>query len=54
MGQEKSKEYQRNADSATRIARFHALVKEFETEGGFSKKQAVYLINLLEEFIPLI
>ena len=54
MGQEKSKEYAENYNQSMRQKRYESLITEFILEGGFTKKQAIYLINLLQDYVPIV
>ena len=34
--------------------RFDAIIAEFIMDGGFTEQQAIYLVNLLNNYIPLV
>ena len=40
-------------EMSERYKRARAWVEEMRKEGGFTKKQAVYLVKMLNDFIPL-
>lgn len=44
----------KDLDAVTREDRINGLINDFVENGGFTAEQARFLINLLNDFIPLI